>query len=127
MVYGRMAQADTDGDGSLSREEFVAKLEQIYGTETCEADSRGGWQGLALALFDQADTDGDTRLTLAEFQAAAIPLYSALTTLDVNHSSSATTAGANSVTTTDELTTGMAAASTGAFPDSPSCANRKCR
>ena len=62
-------EADGDGDGTISREEWVAHVESIFG-----GDESSAWTGVAAAVFAQADTDGDGRVSLGEFQEAATSL-----------------------------------------------------
>jgi Ca2+-binding EF-hand superfamily protein len=58
---------DTNGDGTLSKEEFVKIAELHKKTGEAKAEGKGKGKGVE-ALFNKLDAKGDGKLTLEEFR-----------------------------------------------------------
>ena len=91
----RFAQADTNHDGRISRDEFLAGREARFARVDRNGDgfisdddlppfvrSHAGMMQKAHALEQAADLDGDDRVSRAEFQQAGERLFA---TADTNH------------------------------------------
>lgn len=80
----RFEGLDTDGNGSISREEFVAGHDDKGGHHMADGDEdkpgpkgrgdkhHGGMRG---AMMDKADTNGDGAVSSAEFKAAHMAMF----------------------------------------------------
>ncbi|MEV8314937.1 EF-hand domain-containing protein [Streptomyces sp. NPDC059900] len=64
-VEAHVALIDTDGDGTVSRQEFLHS-QGLFGMPEAQAQK----------AFDAIDSDGDDRLTVEEWQEAVIEAYS---------------------------------------------------
>ena len=85
---GMMQRADTNGDGSISRAEFIAQSDQRFarldknGDGKLTADELAGGRGMGGRGMTGADANGDGVITRAEFTAQAEDRFAKL---DANH------------------------------------------
>ncbi|MEU6676306.1 EF-hand domain-containing protein [Streptomyces sp. NPDC046925] len=64
-VEAHVALIDSDGDGTVSRQEFM-RSQELFGMSPAQA----------LKAFEAIDSDGDDRLTVEEWQEAVVEAYS---------------------------------------------------
>ncbi len=73
LTTDHLAAIDTDGDGTVSQDEFLAYLGRIHTALDADADGFVSWaeaEGRILREhFDAIDTNGDGRVSKAELEA----------------------------------------------------------
>ena len=82
--HGMMTRADTNGDGTISRAEYVAQSEARFarmdknGDGFITADEMGGKGGRGGGRLMAADTDHDGKISRAEFMAQSAERFAGL-------------------------------------------------